>query len=136
MERITCIDISAPAPRIWRALTDTVESASWYYGTGIVSSFEPGAPYRYTFPNGETAIEGTIHLADAPRLLDMTFRAMWSEDVAADTPSRVIWSITALDTGCRVCVAHDGLVTDSATDLEVVPGWPELLRRLKDHLER
>ncbi len=130
-----CIDIAASPDRVWRALTDTAESANWYYDTGIESSFEPGAAYRYAFGDGTTAIEGIVTRVDPPRLLDMTFHALWDETVVADAPTRVIWSIAPDGAGSLVCVMHEELVPGSATDQQVASGWPELLGRLKEFVE-
>ncbi|MFT3943011.1 MAG: SRPBCC domain-containing protein [Ancrocorticia sp.] len=129
------IDIAASPERVWNALTDTAESARWYFGTGIESSFEAGARYHYTFPDGRVAIEGTIITADAPHTIDMTFHAIWGENVAKDEPTRVIWSVERVGEGSRVSVTHENLVPGSATEQEVASGWPELLNRLKHYLE-
>lgn len=129
------IDIAASPERVWNALTDTAESARWYFGTGIESSFKAGEPYRYAFPDGRVAIEGTVITADAPHTIDMTFHAVWGENVAEDEPTRVIWSVEKTGEGSEVSVTHKNLVPGSATEQEVANGWPELLNRLKHHLE-
>lgn len=135
LTRRDCIEIAASPEDVWHALTDTAESASWYFGTGIESSFEKGATYRYAFPNGTTAIEGIIRRAEAPQVLDLTFHAVWNDGVAGDEPTRVIWTIEAIDGGSRVCVTHQDLAPGSATEEEVSTGWPTLLGNLKTHIE-
>lgn len=133
--RSAYVDVAASPEQVWHALTDRAASASWYFGTGIESSFEDGAPYRYAFPDGRTAIEGVVLAAEMPRRLEMTFHAVWSEDVATDEPTRVTWSIEELGEGSRVCVTHENLVPGSVTEKEVATGWPTLLSRLKTYVE-
>jgi hypothetical protein len=58
--------------RVWRAITDESESAQWSYGTGVVSTWDEGAPYAYRFPDGRVAIEGTVERIEPPTLLVMT----------------------------------------------------------------
>lgn len=130
-----CIEIASEPEKVWRALTDQAESASWYFGTGIESSFEPGAPYQYAFLDGRVAIEGIVHSAEPPHTLAMTFHALWSDDVAKDAPTLVTWSAEPSGDGSLVCVTHEELVPGSATENEVATGWPELLGRLKRYVE-
>lgn len=140
MSHIHTTTIAAPADRIWHALTDPDESARWYFGTGVHSSWAAGAPYAYRFPDGRTAISGTVELAEPPRRLVTSFSAQWSPGVAADPPSRVTWQVDSAAArtggdGCTVTVTHEGVTPGSATDREVATGWPELLGRLKRFVE-
>ncbi|NRQ35740.1 hypothetical protein HII36_28480 [Nonomuraea sp. NN258] len=127
--------ISATPDRIWRALTDPVESAAWYFDTGIHSTWEPGAPYAYRFADGRTAISGTIERAEPPYLLSMTFSAQWTPQVAADPASRVIWRIEAEAEGSTVTVEHLDIPAGTTTAMDIATGWPYLLRRLKKYVE-
>ncbi|MFV2113873.1 ArsR/SmtB family transcription factor [Micromonospora sp. LOL_025] len=129
------IVIAAPAERVWRALTDPQESAVWYYGTGVTSTWATGAPYTYRFPDGRIAIEGIIEQVDPPRRLVMTFAARWSGAVAADPPSRVTWDIATEGGLSTVTVTHEEVAVDSATAAHVVTGWPFLLSNVKTFVE-
>jgi uncharacterized protein YndB with AHSA1/START domain/DNA-binding transcriptional ArsR family regulator len=129
------IVIAAPIERVWQAITDESESARWYYGTGVVSTWEQGAPYEYRFPDGRVAIEGTVERVERPTLLVMTFSARWSDEVAVDAPTRVTFELSATGTLTTVVVIHDDVVDGTATATEIAGGWPYLLSNLKSYVE-
>jgi uncharacterized protein YndB with AHSA1/START domain/DNA-binding transcriptional ArsR family regulator len=129
------IVIASPIERVWRAITDEGESARWYYGTGVVSTWEPGAPYEYRFPDGRVAIAGTVERVEPPNLLVMTFSARWSDEVAVDAPTRVTIELSAQGALTTVVLTHDDVVEGTATAAEIVTGWPFLLSNLKSFVE-
>ena len=127
--------IAASADRTWHALTDAAESARWYFGTGVASSWQPGAAYTYRYPDGTVAIEGTVERIEPPHLLVMTFSARWDDATSADPESRVTWQIEPEGDLCRVTVRHEGMPVGSATEQQTGSGWPYLLSNLKTLLE-
>jgi uncharacterized protein YndB with AHSA1/START domain/DNA-binding transcriptional ArsR family regulator len=129
------IVIAAPIERVWQAITDEAESASWYYGTGVVSTWEAGAPYEYRFPDGRVAIAGTVQRSEPPTLLVMTFSARWSDEVAVDAPTRVTFELSADGKLTTVVLTHDDVVEGTATAAEIATGWPYLLSNLKSYVE-
>jgi len=129
------IVIAAPIERVWQAFTDEAESARWYFGTGVVSTWEPGAPYEYRYPDGRVAIEGTVERIDPPKLLVMTFSAQWSDEVAADAPTRVTFELSSEGKLTTVVLTHDDVLEGTATAAEIAGGWPYLLSNLKSYLE-
>jgi uncharacterized protein YndB with AHSA1/START domain/DNA-binding transcriptional ArsR family regulator len=127
--------IAASADLVWQALTDQQESARWYFGTGVSSTWQPGARYEYRHADGRIAIEGTVERAEPPHLLVMTFAARWNEAVAADPPSRVRYEITPDGERSVVTVVHEDLMPGCATAEQVADGWPYLMSNLKTYLE-
>lgn len=54
-------------------------------------------------------------MIDPPRLVH-SFSARWSDDVAADRPSRVTWDILpAGDDACKLVLTHDDFGGATAT---------------------
>jgi uncharacterized protein YndB with AHSA1/START domain/DNA-binding transcriptional ArsR family regulator len=129
------IVIAAPVERVWQAITDEAESARWYYGTGVASTWEPGAPYEYKFPDGRVAIEGVVERIEPPTLVVMTFSAKWSDEVSVDAPTRVTFELSSSGKLTTVVVTHDGVVEGTATASEIAGGWPFLLSNLKSYVE-
>jgi uncharacterized protein YndB with AHSA1/START domain/DNA-binding transcriptional ArsR family regulator len=129
------IVIVAPVERVWRAITDESQSSRWYYGTGVVSTWEPGAPYEYRFPDGRVAIEGIVERVEPPTLLVMTFSARWSDEVAVDAPTRVTFELSSAGKLTTVVLTHDDVVEGTATATEIAGGWPYLLSNLKSYVE-
>jgi uncharacterized protein YndB with AHSA1/START domain/DNA-binding transcriptional ArsR family regulator len=129
------IVIAAPIERVWRAITDETESATWYYGTGVFSTWTAGAPYEYRFPDGRVAITGVVEKVEPPALLVMTFSAQWSDEVGVDAPTRVSFELSAAGNLTTIVLTHDDVVEGTATAAEIATGWPYLLSNLKSYVE-
>ena len=52
--------IKASPERVWRAVTDGDDTVRYYYGTRVASSWEPGAPLVYSYPDGSVAADGSV----------------------------------------------------------------------------
>lgn len=131
---VSTIYIRATPEAIWHALTDPGLTAR-YHGAAFETDWATGSPYR-TYRDGRLDVEGTIVEVDPPRRLVQTFRALWSEETAAEPPSRVTWEIEETKPGiCRVTLVHDRLVAGSATARIVTRGGPMIVSGLKTLLE-
>ena len=66
----------------------------------------------------------------------MTFKALWSEAVRADAPSKILFEIDDAGPGVsKLTVIHEDLEGRDATRDEVVGGWPFIAAGLKTLLE-
>ncbi|MGD9705553.1 MAG: SRPBCC family protein [Acidimicrobiia bacterium] len=120
--------------RLWQALTDPTFTSQYFYDTAVESTWEPGAPYRYTGPEGP-AIEGTVLEAVPGRRLVMTYRALFDAEAAAEEPSRVTWEITPLHGVCRLTLLHEDFGGLSRTWGLTLNGWRPVIDGLKTLLE-
>jgi uncharacterized protein YndB with AHSA1/START domain len=129
--------IKATPEAIWQALLEPEFTERYFYGTRIETTLEPGSPFvSHIAADGRTAVEGTVVEADAPRRLVHTWRAMYSEELAAEPPSRVTWEIEPQDEGyCKLTVVHDELERSPHTAGSVAGGWMFVLSGLKTLLE-
>ncbi len=145
--------IKASPQAIWDAITKPEWTQRYGY-RGIVEfdALEPGARYRILTPPEmqaaglpEVVVDGEIVETDEPRRLVQTWRALWSEDVAAETPTRVTYDIEEDDGGVtRLTVTHEleGAPIHAAqvgmSDARIQEGgggWPMILSDLKTLLE-
>jgi uncharacterized protein YndB with AHSA1/START domain/DNA-binding transcriptional ArsR family regulator len=127
--------IRATPADIWRALTESEFTTRYYYRSTVHSDFKAGSAYEYR-TQGELAIEGTVLEAEPQRRLAMSFHAVWSEEVAADAPSRLTFEIEEAGPGVsKLTVVHEDLDGRGATAREVAGGWPLILAGLKTLLE-
>jgi uncharacterized protein YndB with AHSA1/START domain len=125
----TQIDIQATPEEVWQALTDPIKTRAYYYGTEILSDWQPGS--RWTSESGdELYLEGELIEIDPPRRIVQTFHVTGDEPAAADAPSRVTWEVSSEIEGVtRVRVVHEGMgqATRDYTD----GGWEHILQGLK-----
>ncbi|HET9456654.1 MAG TPA: SRPBCC family protein [Candidatus Limnocylindrales bacterium] len=105
-----------PIERAWAALTDPRELAAWF-PAAIATEWRPGAPIRFTFPEGEgegvgeEALRGTVVAVEPPRLLE--FR--WDRD-------RLRFELSPDGDGCRLIFVNT-LHDETYGPHQVGAGW-------------
>ena len=129
--------IKATPEAIWRALLEPEFTERYFYGTRIETTLKPGSPFvSHLASDGSTAVEGTVVEADPPRRLVHTWSAKYSEELAAEPPSRVTWEIEPQGGGVtRLTLVHDRLEGAPRTAESVAGGWMFILSGLKTLLE-
>ena len=143
--------IKATPQAIWDAITKPEWTQRYgYRGLVEFDDLEPGGKYRFRAPEDmqamgmpEIVVDGEVVEADPPRRLVQTWRALWDEEVAAES-TRVTYDIEEDDGGTtRLTVTHEleGAPTTAAqvTSLKRVHegggGWNMILSDLKTLLE-
>ena len=129
------VHVRATPEGVWNAITRPEIAREWLAGTRLASDWKPGATLRCVAPDGRLAAEGTVLEVDPARRLAHTFSATWKEEVAADAPHRVVWTIASLGPTCRVTVEHFDFVGETATYRDVRGGLGRILDGLKTLLE-
>jgi len=127
------VDVQATPEQAWDALTNPEKTRGYYYGTDILSDWQPGS--RWTSESGdELYLEGELLEVDAPRRIVQTFHIVNEEPAASDAPSRVTWEITRLGDGLtRVSMTHEAM--GQATRDYVEGGWEHILAGFKSVVE-
>ncbi|MAT07068.1 MAG: hypothetical protein CL424_18705 [Acidimicrobiaceae bacterium] len=130
--------IRASRDEVWTALTDPELTERYFFGTRIESSLRAGAKCRYVDADDHDVIDGTLETVDPPHRLVMTFRLLRSDELAAEPPSRVEWTLAdANDAGAvtRLSLRHGDLALSPATWEHARTGWPVVVDGLKTLLE-
>jgi uncharacterized protein YndB with AHSA1/START domain/biotin operon repressor len=138
MEKVFEIYIKTTPERLWQAITDPAMRARYSFGVATYSDWTPGSAYQsrttdLTVAPGMSIAEGENLEVDSPRRLVQTFRALWSDEVKAEGPSRVTWEVEPVGDSCRLRVVHSGL--RQGANEELYGGWPMVLSGLKTFLE-
>ena len=121
---------------LWKAITDPEFTEKYYYGTRVDSTMAPGDAFVYRATEGNAVVlDGEVVESDPPRRLVQTFRALWSDEMAAEPPSRVTWEIEVDEQGLtQLTITHDRL-DESPHTAEAISGWYYILSGLKTLLE-
>ena len=77
-DHVYSVFIKATPDRIWRAITDGVETEQYYYGTRVGSDWSKGSRITYEYPDGSVAADGEVLDIEPGRLVTMSFQARWS----------------------------------------------------------
>ena len=127
------VDVNGTPEQVWDALTNPEKTRGYYYGTDILSDWQPGS--RWTSESGdELYLEGELLEVDAPNRIVQTFHVAIEEPAASDAPSRVTWQLTPLGGGqTRVQMIHEEM--GQATRDYVEGGWEHILAGLKSVVE-
>ncbi len=134
MEKVFEIYIRTTPERLWQAITDPETRAHYQFGARVESDWVAGSNYQVAHPNAPGAlVDGENLEIDPPHRLVQSFRAVWSDDIAAEGTSRVTWEIEPVGDSCRLTVTHDQLREDA--DDHLYGGWPMILSGLKTWLE-
>jgi uncharacterized protein YndB with AHSA1/START domain len=117
-----------PVARVWRALTDPLQSARW----STAGDVRPVVGHRFTMDMGASGQQPCEVLAVQPmRLLSYAF--------APDTlHTAITWRLDAEGDGTRLTLEHAGFDLNDAAGLRayegLATGWPGALGRLDDYL--
>ena len=136
VDHIYSVYIKAPAERVWRAIVDGDETARYYYGTRVRSTWEVGAPITYEYPDGSVAADGTVLEIEPGWKVVMAFTPRWDPAIEADGPVRMTWAIEAGEEGgpTRLTVTS-ALVPGSRTESEFSGGVVYIVSGLKTLVE-
>lgn len=134
------IAITAPAERVFEALTNPSERIKWwgadgrFQATHMESDLRPGGKWMMG-GNGMAGkpftVSGEYRQIEPPRLLIFTWLPDWQED-AIETIVRFDLSETEGITTVRL--THSGLTTESSRLSH--KGWPQILTWLQTYAER
>lgn len=146
-DSILCeIDIAAPPARVFRALTDPAELATWFGNPSCpVKTWRmdarQGGRYGYQTAKGSVVVNGVsafechgeILEFDPPRLLAYSWIANWHDDKQYRTIVR--WELTPAGQGTHLKVTHSGLAQEPVARGDYREGWPGALESLKTFVE-
>ncbi len=130
--------IRASAQQIWDAITKPEFTSRYFHGARVQTTGEAGTPFRYYAPDGETLWgDETIIESEPPYKLVVPWRSLYSEELAAEPPSRVTWLIEEQEGGvCLLTATHDRLENSPRTAQSVGGiGWLTVVDGLKTLLE-
>jgi uncharacterized protein YndB with AHSA1/START domain/DNA-binding transcriptional ArsR family regulator len=134
-EHVYSVYIQAPPDRVWRAITDGAETAQYYFGTSVQSSWEPGAPLTYAYPDGSVAADGKVLEVDPPNRVTMSFHARWDPEIEAEGPVEMAWVLEAQGDATKLTVTTSGLVEGSRTATDFSGGIVYIVSGLKTLVE-
>ena len=136
-DHVYSIYVEAPPDRVWQAITDGAETERYYYGTRVNSTWKPGEPVTYDYPDGTVAADGEVLAVDVPNRLEITFRARWDPEMEAEGFVRQEWRLEAdRDGTTKLTVTTSGLRPGSKMAEEFSGGIVFIVSGLKSSVER
>jgi uncharacterized protein YndB with AHSA1/START domain/DNA-binding transcriptional ArsR family regulator len=135
-DHVYSVLIRATPDRVWKAITDGVETERYYYGTRVDSDWSVGGRIVYAYPDGSVAADGEVLEIDPGRRVLMTFHARWSPEIDAEGPVRMAWEVEPAGEGVsKLTVTTSGMVADGHVIAEFPEGLVFIVSGLKTYLE-
>ena len=135
-DHVYSILIRATPDRVWRAITDGVETEQYYYGTRVDSDWTVGGRITYAYPDGSVAADGEVIEIDPGRRVLMTFHARWSPEIEAEGPVRMAWEIEPTgDAVTKLTVVTSGVIEGGVVQDEFRGGIEYIVSGLKTFVE-
>ena len=134
-DHIYQVIINVPPTVVWNAVVDGDVTEKYFYGTRVESTWEKGAPIRYTHPDGRVAAEGCILRIEPGAMVEMTFQALWDEDLVAEGPAREIWRVEDFNGATKLTIELYDTPATSKTYAEFASGLPYIVSGMKTLLE-
>lgn len=141
------VELKAPVSRVWRALTDATEFGSWF-GVKLTGAFEVGRATvgRFTHPD-------YAHLTWKVQVVELDaerhrFAFLWhpyavdaAVDYEAEVPTRVQFTLEAIDGGTRLTVVESGfdqvpLARRAEAFRMNEGGWAAQVENVRAHVDR
>jgi len=126
--------LPAPPDRVWRAFTDPVALATWFWPERFATTAETdvrvGGRYRIDGPGADMAVSGEYVAVEPPSRLVFTWR--WDGEAEETLVTLVL---TPAGTGTELAVTHERFGDDAGRDNHA-KGWSDCLDRLPAWLER
>jgi len=136
IDHIYSVYIKAAPDRVWRAITDGVETEQYYYGTRVDSDWSKGGRIVYAYPDGSTAADGEVLEIEPGKFVRMTFLAHWDPEYKAAGPVTMTWDIEPQDDGgSLLTVTTSGLAEGSKMATDFTGGIVYIVSGLKTYLE-
>jgi uncharacterized protein YndB with AHSA1/START domain/DNA-binding transcriptional ArsR family regulator len=135
-DHVYSVVIRATPDRIWRAITDGVETERYYYGTRVSSDWSKGGRIVYEYPDGTVAADGEVLDIELGKRVAMTFHPRWSPEVEAEGPVTMTWEIEPSEAGTsKLTVTTSGIVAGGQIEREFIGGTIYIVSGLKTYLE-
>ena len=136
IDHVYSVFIKAAPDRVWRAITDGVETEQYYFGTRVNSDWSQGGRIVYEYPDGSVAADGEVLEIDPGRLVTMSFHARWDPEVDAAGPVQMTWAIEPTNDGSsKLTVTTAGLIAGSKMAEEFSGGIVFIVSGLKTLVE-
>ena len=134
-DAVHIIHIAASPQALWDALTDTAASADYFFGNRWEFAAK-GGEFHVFRPDGSVDSEGVVLVRDEPKLLRVTWRVVWIEELKDAPPGEVEYRLDDLGGVVRLTVSEFARppamdpYADAARE-----GWSIILSGLKTLVE-
>jgi uncharacterized protein (TIGR00730 family) len=118
----------------WAALVEPALTSRWLFGTTLDAVPRTGCQYTFRSADGKPALTGIFRNVKPPFLLEMSFSAIHSANLASESASILRWRLLPRGKSTAIELRHHQLAQSPATAMRAAKDWPIALRALSDLL--
>jgi uncharacterized protein YndB with AHSA1/START domain len=130
-------DVAAPPERVWAALTDPAQIATYMHGSKVSTTWEVGTPITWEgeYDGRPYQDKGEVLTYDEPRVLSVThYSPLMGQPDEPENYHTVVYTLTANGAGTHLELTQDG--NDSEEQAEQFGhNWQGMLDGLKATVE-
>ena len=129
--------IATTPERVWEALTSGEYTQRYFFGRRIESDWKEGSAWMLWMPDGRADVSGKVLKSDPPRLLSVSWRVEWVEEMRNLPDAIVTYTIEPVGDGIVRLTIEEAHPTPIPEELLEGgrQGWPMILSGLKTLLE-
>ena len=130
-------DVAAPPERVWAALTDPAQIATYMQGSKVTTSWEVGSPITWDGEYDGRAYrdKGEVLTYDEPRVLSVThYSPMMGQPDEPGSYHTIVYTLSENDAGTHLELTQDGNESEEQAE-QFSQNWQSMLDGLKAHVE-
>lgn len=130
--------VDAPPSRVWSALTDPAEIATYMEGALVETTWEVGSPITWSgdYQGRPYQDKGEVLTYDEPQLLSVThYSPLMGLPDEPESYHTLVYLLTEHEGGTLLELTQDGCTDQEQAD-QFSQNWQQMLDGLKDLVER
>jgi uncharacterized protein YndB with AHSA1/START domain len=126
-------DVAVPPERVWTALTDPEQIATYMEGSKVTTTWEVGSPITWAgeYDGRPYEDKGEVLTYDEPRVLSVThYSPMMGQPDEPENYHTLVYTLTANDDGTHLELTQDGNESEEQAE-QFSKNWQGMLDGLK-----
>lgn len=131
------VDVDASADRVWTALTDPQQIATYMAGSRVTTSWEVGSAITWDGEYDGHAYQdkGEVLVYDEPHVLSVThYSPMMGQPDEPTSYHTLVYTLTSTGDGTHLDLTQDGCDSEEQA-AQFSQNWQGMLDALKAHIE-
>ncbi|WP_436701165.1 SRPBCC domain-containing protein [Nocardioides sp. BYT-33-1] len=131
------VQVSASPAQVWQALTEPEQIRAYFFGAEVDTTWDPGSPIRWRGEYDGRPFEDkgeVVEVRPEQRLVVTHYSPLTGRPDSPENYHRVAWLLE--DDGDHTDVAVEQSLTEGEDVAAARENWTNVLRQLKEHVER